>query len=298
LGKLFEAITKPSPAGDRKTTGTRPVPESMTRSRDRSDPPPVRPVAPASGPASGAGKDGLFAGRVSALNDKLVAASDSFSPAAESFRRLRTKLLHPSAGKVPRSILVTSVAPNEGKGFVTANLAITMAQGVEQHALIVDCDLRRPSLAGLFGLSNERGLADHLQDGIDLSSLIRKTEIAKLSVLPAGPPPGNPSELLGSEKMAAVIEELIGRYPDRFIIFDSPPMQAAAETAVLARQVDGVVLVVRWGCAGREEVKKLAAMVGKDKIAGVVFNGVQVNELENRLYRYKGSYEYGGSYHS
>ncbi|MDA8165885.1 MAG: polysaccharide biosynthesis tyrosine autokinase [Desulfobacteraceae bacterium] len=299
MGKLFEAITKTAPASDRKTGSPGPPPEGIGGGRGRSDAAPLRQTAAAGG-APGTGtkrsRDGLFAGRVAALDDKLVAVNDSFSPAAESFRRLRTKLLHPAAGKAPRSILITSVAPNEGKGFVAANLAATLAQGVEQHALVVDCDFRRPSLAGLFGLSNERGLADHLQDGTSLGSLIRKTEIPKLSVIPAGPPPSNPSELLDSEKMAAAVEELIGRYPDRFVIIDSPPMDMAAETAVLARHVDGVVLVVRWGVAGREQVKKLAAAVGKDKIAGVVFNGVQVNEIESRLYRYKGSYEYAG-YH-
>ncbi|MEJ2034329.1 MAG: exopolysaccharide biosynthesis protein, partial [Deltaproteobacteria bacterium] len=181
--------------------------------------------------------------KISALDDKLIAVNDSFSPVAESFRHLRTKLLHPQAGKAaPRSILVTSVAPNEGKGFIAANLAVTMAQGVEQHALLVDCDLRRPSLAALFGLTNEEGLADHLQDGADLSLLIRKTDIPKLSILPAGPPPDNPSELLDSEKMVMAIAELMSRYRDRFVIFDSPPMQAASETAVLAQHVDGIVL--------------------------------------------------------
>jgi protein-tyrosine kinase len=298
LGKVFEAITKTAPAENRKSAKAEwPVPESTEAITDRTAPAPARPM-----PENGRTdvpmkrKKSPFADRVSALDDKLIAVNDSFSPAAEGFRRLRTKLLHPSAGKIPRSILITSVAPNEGKGFVAANLAITFAQGVKQHALLVDCDFRRPSLAGLFGFSNETGLADHLQDGALLSSLIRKTDIPKLSIIPAGSPPDNPSELLDSEKMVEVVDELTNRYPDRLVIFDSPPMQIAAETMVLAKHVDGVVLVVRWGGAGRAHVKKLAGMVGKEKLAGVVFNGVQINEIENRLYRYKGGYKYGGTY--
>lgn len=311
MGKLFEAMTKEAPASGRKGILERSVPDSAATVSDRRESPSTSPVttpgpigdvarvvqkeAHTAGNEPHAVERGHFAGRIAALDNKLIAMNDAFSPAAEGFRRLRTKLLHPATGMVPRSILVTSVAPNEGKGFVAANLAITMAQGVKQHALLVDCDLRRPSLAGLFGFSNETGLADHLQGGSGLSSLIKKTDIPKLSLLVAGPPPDNPSELLDSEKMEAVVDELTNRYPDRFIIFDSPPMQVAAETAVLAKHVDGVVLVVRWGGAAREQVKKLARMVDRDKIAGIVFNGVQINEIENRLYRYKG-YRYGESY--
>lgn len=311
MGKVFEAMTKTAPARGRKGAPPPVLDSAANVSDQKRGGASTRPVtapgpigetarsAPKRAQAVGnephAVEKGHFADRIAALDNKLIAMHDAFSPAAEGFRRLRTKLLHPATGELPRTILVTSVAPNEGKGFVAANLAITIAQGVKQHALLVDCDLRRPSLAGLFGFSNETGLADHLQGGASLSSLIRKTDVPKLSILAAGLPPDNPSELLDSEKMEAMIDELTNRYPDRFVIFDSPPMQVAAETAVLAKHVDGVVFVVRWGGAARGQVKKLAEMVGKDKIAGIVFNGVQINEIENRLYRYKGD-RYGETY--
>jgi len=230
------------------------------------------------------------------IDERLVTLTESSSSVAESFRRLRNKILHPSEGKPVRSILVTSALPEEGKGFVCANLSIIMSQGMEQHALMVEGDLRRPTLAGLFGLSNDRGLVNYLQDGQDISTLIKDTGFKKLSILPSGPPPINPAELLDSTKMSAVIEELVKRYHDRFIIIDSPPMSAGSEIAVLAKYVDGVVLVVRWGKSRREQVKELVDLIGKEKIIGVVFNAYEVNMLQAKLQKhYQGYYDYYSS---
>jgi protein-tyrosine kinase len=275
LGKLFEALTKTAPPDHRAAAGT--------------------PPGSAYKPAGAGGEEQPFINKIGSFDDKLIAFSEAFSPVTESFRRLRAKLLHGGPDS-PRGILITSVAANEGKGFVASNFAVTLAQGLEQHALLVDCDLRKPSLAGRFGLANDRGVVDHLQNGMDLSQLIKPTGIPKLSFIPAGVPPVNPAELLVSEKMAAMMRELLDRYQDRFVIFDSPPMLAASETTVLARQVDAVVLVVRWGGAGREQVKRLIDLLGRDKIAGVVFNGVKANEFEHRFYRYRDYYEHSSSY--
>ncbi|HET98173.1 MAG TPA: polysaccharide biosynthesis tyrosine autokinase, partial [Desulfurivibrio alkaliphilus] len=227
-------------------------------------------------------------------DQRLVAALGAASGVAEEFRRLRTRILHPAAGTRPaRTILVVSAAPGEGKTFVCAGLAISLAQGVEEHALAVDCDLRHPSLAAMFGLDNDQlGLADHLRDGVDLGRLIRKSGLDKLSVIPSGAPPANPAELLGSEKLAAMIREVAARYPDRYILIDSPPLQMAAETAILAGLVDGVVLVVRAGKSRRDDVGQLVETIGPDKIIGVVFNAYRSSPLERRL-----SGAYGGDYY-
>jgi protein-tyrosine kinase len=284
VGKVFEALTKTAKPGMRGDAAP------MVGADNKE-------TAPTKKTAAAMMNEQQVIERIGAFDEKLIALNESFSPVTESFRRLRTKLLHPASGKTPRSILITSVAENEGKGFVAANFAVTIAQGLEQYALLVDCDLRRPSLAGQFGLSNEKGLADHLQHETDLSLLIKPTGIPKLSLIPAGPPPGNPSELLVSDKMTDLINELMNRYPDRFVIFDSPPLQAASEITVLAKKVDAAVLVIRWGGAGRDQVKKLTELLGKDKIAGVVFNGVQVNNFEYGFKRYRGYHEYSSSYH-
>jgi len=219
-------------------------------------------------------------------DERLEGINSGINPLAENFRTLRTRILHPVAGPPPRSLLITSASPAEGKSFVCANLGIAIAQGVEQYALMVDCDLRRPALGQLFGLPNDRGLVDHLANGEDLANLILKTGVYKLSLIPGGTPPDNPSELLDSERMVALVDELVARYQDRLILLDSPPLQAASETAVLARHVDGVVLVARWGGGRKEHIKALVDTIGREKIVGVVFNGVRTTALDTKIFGY------------
>ena len=227
----------------------------------------------------------------SGWDEKLLTATDVANGIAESFRRLRALMLHPGNGKPIRSVLVTSAGIGEGKSFVCANLGTMMARGVEQHALMVDCDLRRPSLSRQFGIENRSGLVDYLRDGVDLASLICPTGLARLSLIAAGGPPENPSELLTSKTMTALIDEVVNRYQDRFVLLDSPPMLAASETGILAQHVDKVVLVVRWGSSGRDQVKKLVEQVGREKILGIVFNAFEMNVLDKRM-RGEGYYNY------
>ena len=222
-------------------------------------------------------------------DERLSQATMVTGPAAESFRTLRSRILHPDSGVVPRSLLITSAVPGEGKTFVCANLGVVLAQGMDHYCLMVVCDLRKPALHRLFGLPLNQGLANYLRDGDDLSPMIMSAGVETLSLLPAGPPPVNPAELLGSERMSQLVEELENRYDDRIILLDSPPMQAASETAVLARQVDGVILVVRWGGSRRENLHKLVELIGRERIVGVVFNAFETNILDEKLF---GSYEY------
>jgi protein-tyrosine kinase len=227
-------------------------------------------------------------------DERLTLAMTGSTETAESFRVLRSRILYPDDdAKTYKTILVTSTAPKEGKSFVSANLGLALAQGVDQHSLLVDCDLRRPTLARLFGVSGDRGLADYLQSEIDLASLIQKTAVDKMSLLTGGKPPANPSELLGSVKMQDLVHELSRRYADRFIIFDSPPILAASEAIVLSQKVDGVVLVVRHGFSNRAQVKKIVEMVGRERIIGIVFNGYENSFLETKMF---GQYQYYGSY--
>jgi len=222
-------------------------------------------------------------------DERLIKATGISSSVAESFRTLRTKILHPESGNPIRKVLVTSAVPGEGKSFVCANMAVSFAQGVDHHALMVNCDLRKPALEKMFGLSNEQGLVNYLRDNTDLGSLITEVGVNKLSLLPAGPPPVNPAELLGSDMMEQLVDELAGRYDDRVVFFDSPPMQVASETAVLAKNVDGIILVVRWGASRREYVQSLVEQIGKANIIGVVFNAYKSTIVDNKVF---GSYEY------
>ncbi len=229
--------------------------------------------------------------------DERLSLATSFSlEATEPFRVLRSRILYPDDdSRTFRTILVVSTVPKEGKSFVSANLAIALAQGVDQRCLLVDCDLRRPTLARLFGLSGDRGLADYLLKGSDLADLIQKTSVDKLTLLASGRPPINPAELLGSTKMHGLVRELAERYDDRLIILDSPPILAASETVVLSQKVDGVVLVVRHGVSSRSQIQKVVELIGKDQIIGVVFNGYEGHYLEDKML---GQYSYYGSYYS
>lgn len=230
-------------------------------------------------------------------DERFLEVLKSSHQAAEAFRMLRSRILHPEGrGKVLRTIMVTSSAPSEGKSFVSCNLGVSIAQGLDQHALIVDCDLRRPTIAKLFGLStrSQRGLADYLLDSTsELPELLQKTSIEKLSVLPSGMPPSNPAELLASARMMNLVKELSGRYSDRFIIFDSPPFQVASESVVLSKEVDGVVLVIGYGKSDRVLIKKMVENIGREKIIGIVFNGMKSNILQEKVldaYGYYGGY--------
>jgi exopolysaccharide/PEP-CTERM locus tyrosine autokinase len=198
--------------------------------------------------------------------------------------------LYPVSGQPPRSILITSAGPGEGKSFVAANLAVSIAMNINRYVLLIDADMRRPDLHRRFGLGEVPGLSGYLLDGTPLPSLLQKTQIDKLTLLPAGSAPANPSELISSERMAHLLSEVSSRYSDRLIVVDAPPLTIAAETGVLARQVEAILVVVRQGKTKREEVINLLSRVEDEKILGCFVNGV--DRCMSRNYGY---YDYDGS---
>lgn len=299
MGRLSKVFEKKTGTKKEQTTGgfddTLEIPDigPMVADSETDVASPVIPqpgaAAGSSTPSDGGGGYGEYfrphraVADTSRWDNRLVAYKASSSEVAESFRRLRTAIVHPLERAPSRSVLVASYLADEGKSFTTANLAISIAQGLEQYALLVDCNLRKPSLARMFGLSNDRGLVNYLQDGADLQNLMVPSGLDKLTLLPAGPPPGNPSELLGSSKMEELLQEVVSRYNDRFIILDAPPMQLASEINVLANHCSGAVLVVRWGGAKRQQIRRLVDVIGKKKLLGVLFNAVYSDMLEEKL---------------
>lgn len=223
-----------------------------------------------------------------AIDRTLVALLDPQSFEAEQFKILRTNILFPLAGQPPRSILLTSAASGEGKTFAAANLAISIALNINRYVLLIDADLRWPQLHSRFGFPTVPGLSNYLSEGRPLSSLLLHTKVDKLTLLPAGPPPSNPSELISSERMASLLMEVTARYPDRLIVIDAPPPTMAAETGVLARQVDGIVVVVRYGSTRREVLADLVARIGEKKILGSIVNRVETADSRYYGYRYAG----------
>lgn len=206
------------------------------------------------------------------IDGKLITLLKPHSYESEQFKMLRTKLLFPNSGNPPRSVMVTSAALEEGKSFVSANLAISIAQTTDRYVLLMDCDLRTPCVHSLFGFNEMPGLSEYLSGEMALSSLLLRTNINGLTILPGGAPPHNPSELLSSEKMSELIEEVKAKYNDRYIIIDSPPPLIMAGTTVIARQVDGIVVVVKYGSTPADLVTELIDTVEKEKILGIVMN--------------------------
>lgn len=217
----------------------------------------------------------------------LAMVNDVKSPIAESYRHLRTSLLLSSAGQPPRTILVTSSQPSEGKTTTAINTAFMLAQtGAE--VLIIDCDLRRPRLHTQFEVANSKGLTTWLSGERDLDNLLQSyPKTPNLKILTSGPAPPNPAELLGSEEM----RRLLGLLSERFahIIIDSPPAISFTDASILSTMVDGVMLVVHGGRSSRAVVRRAKQQlldVGAH-IFGVVLNNVKV---ESQDYYYSGYY--------
>ncbi len=228
------------------------------------------------------------------LNANLIMLSKPYSAAAEQFRLLKTNILFPAKGEPPRTIMITSPSPEEGKSFVAANLAISIAQSIDEFVLLMDCDLRNPSIHSLFGFDGEKtkGLSEYLTSAEPLSGLLKKTIINKLTILPGGSIPKNPAELLSSEQMKRLLTEVKLRYADRYVIIDTPPPYITSETNAIARYVDGIIIVVRNGKTRIKEVQDIIDIYGRDHILGVIQNFSK--ESIGYGYGYK---KYGYSYH-
>jgi len=217
----------------------------------------------------------------------LALIDDARSPIAESYRHLRTSLLLSSAGQPPKTILVTSSQPSEGKTTTAINTAFMLAQtGAE--VLIIDCDLRRPRLHSQFEIPNSKGLTTWLSGEKDLDNLLQTyPKTHNLKILTSGPVPPNPAELLGSEEMRRLLNLLSERFAH--IIIDSPPAISFTDASILSTMVDGVMLVVHGGRSSRAVVRRAKQQlldVGAH-IFGVVLNNVK---LETQDYYYSGYY--------
>lgn len=215
----------------------------------------------------------------------LALIEDVRSPIAEAYRHLRTSLLLSSAGQPPKTILVTSSQPSEGKTTTAVNIAVMLAQtGVE--VLIIDCDLRRPRVHSHFNLSNAKGVTNFLSGDTDVEALLQPYEkMPNLKVMTSGPIPPNPAELLGSDEMRKLLQTMSQRFTH--IIVDSPPAISFTDASILSTMVDGVMLVVHGGKSSRAVVRRAKQQlldIGAH-IYGIVLNNVKL-EGSNSYYYY------------
>lgn len=242
--------------------------------------------------AAATGKELVPTGSASRNGSVILTDVEANSPIAESYRQLRTALLLSAAGRAPKTLLITSSQPAEGKTTTSVNTAISLAQ-TGAAVLIVDADLRRPRVHRIFGLKNNVGLCNYLAGDADLASLIQ-VAMPNLYVLPVGPLPPNPAELLGSARMKQVIETLQQNFD--YVVIDSPPVASFADSLILSAMVEGVIVVVKGGTTPREmaqRTRSLLQSVGA-KILGVVVNQIKLQPHDYYYYStYYTQYYYG-----
>jgi protein-tyrosine kinase len=201
------------------------------------------------------------------------------SEIGEEFRVIKRPLVENGLGRgssvVPRGrrIMVTSAFPGEGKSFCSINLAISIAVERDLQVLLVDADVARPSIPRALGISTGAGLIDRLADAsLDVDKLILETNVEKLSILPSGRLHAHATELLASDAMTSLLDELSARYPDTLIIFDSPPLLLTTSSRALARHMGQLVMVVEAGRTPQDAVKDALALVNGLTVVGLILN--------------------------
>ncbi|CAM4139337.1 CpsD/CapB family tyrosine-protein kinase [Paenibacillus alkaliterrae] len=210
----------------------------------------------------------------------LITEKNPKSPISEGYRMLRTNIEFSTINDKLKIIMVTSSKPSEGKSITCANLAVTFAQA-NKRVLVIDADLRKPAQHHIFTISNQKGLTTALLGQKELQDVIQHTNTENLSVLAAGPTPPNPSELLSSNRMEALLEKVRETYD--VIIIDTPSIMLVTDAQLVASQSDGVVLVVDSGKIKKDAVLKAKAYLDhvNAKLIGVVLNNSSPKNLDS-----------------
>lgn len=216
----------------------------------------------------------------------LVTQNDPKNPAAEAYRVIRTGIQFAQAGKELQTIALTSCTPNEGKSTTIANLAVVLTQA-GKSVLLIDCDMRNPTVHKNFNLSNKVGLSSCISMGTALSDAVQKTSIEGLYALTGGVIPPNPSELLGSEQMKNVLQRAKEQYD--YVLIDTPPVMPVTDALIVSRFVDGMILVI-----ASAEIKVEMARDVKNQLvnAGANILGVVLNKVRSEHHGYGYGYYY------
>jgi capsular exopolysaccharide synthesis family protein len=232
-------------------------------------------------------KNGKFVKYGKELDPKLIMLNNPLSPSAESFRLLRTRLKHAQTDSKLRTLIVTGPNPGEGKSTIAVNMGISYAQAGGK-TLLIDCDLRKPALAGMLGQLRKPGLVEVLAEEMSFYEAVQPTVIDNLDFLAGGTLPANPAEILGSDNMKSLLAMLSERY--QLILIDSPPVLAASDPLVLSTLTDGLIMVA---AAGRTKMKELDLARESIMSVGAQVNGVVLNFFDYRqAYGSKYAYKY------
>jgi exopolysaccharide/PEP-CTERM locus tyrosine autokinase len=217
----------------------------------------------------------------------LATAREEKNNVVEEFNKLRSSVIALTKGEnFKNTLLVTSTVSEEGKSMAALNLAISMAKEQDHTVLLIDTDLRRPSVHRYLGIEPKIGLVHCLRDGLPIEDALVKTGVGKLVVLPAGEAVKDPLDMLSSNRMKTIVNEIKERYADRYIIFDTPPALPFADAGVLAAIVDSTLFVVREGKATKADLIKTLDEFREHNLLGVIFNDAHTFAKKQNYYYY------------
>ena len=218
-------------------------------------------------------------------NPLLVTAYDPHTPAAEEYRKLKSIVVKlTKSDQFKNMLMVTSSIGNEGKTVSAINLAMSLAQEYDHTVMLIDADLRKPSVHQYLGIEKKAGLTECLMDGMEIKDVLIKTGIGRLSVLQAGRVVRNPAEIFSSQKFRNFFLEIKNRYPDRYIIIDTPPVLPFAEPRSLCPIVDGVLLVVKEGAVTLNSITETMECLKGTEMLGVIYNNATQDQLKDCRY--------------
>ena len=213
---------------------------------------------------------------------RLVCLTDREHPTAEAVRLLGVRLRDLRRTHPLKTILITSTIPREGKSTISANLACSLAYGADERVLLIDGDLRRPSLAQIFGLSKTRGVSESIKEDNGFETSIYRLEEPGFWILPAGGTSRNPLELLQSHRLPEIMGKLAAAFD--WIIVDSPPILPLADTSIWMRMTDGALLVTRQGTTEKQQLRKGLEVIDPHKLLGILMNGTTASIYSNYYY--------------
>jgi exopolysaccharide/PEP-CTERM locus tyrosine autokinase len=279
MSRIERAIEKATKLRDEKSSGMK---------EKKTEIPSHMPSAPEK-----AKREMLFKMEDANIDPHIVALQKPYSSVVEEYRKLISSIdkMNRHQESIRNVLVITSSIGGEGKSITAINLAITMAQNYDNTVLLIDADIRRPSIHKYLNIKTGKGLSDCIIDGIDVGSALLKTGLSNLKFMSAGKHVENPVEILSSKTMRGLLEDLKYRYADRYIIIDASPVLPFAETRLLCSLADGVIFIVKDGLTTVQNVTESMEILESAKVLGVVYNDVSMESVSNSyLYNYYNYY--------